>query len=102
LGAVLATLAVVALLVWFAAEDARQADLLDARIQEAKFQDSQALDRVKVLINDGAPVEEVRQAELERSQAVEELLLLYAEQARRQQSWPALLREEVRRRACSA
>jgi hypothetical protein len=98
LGAALATLAVVALLVWFAAEDARQAALLDARIREAQERASQASVRVNQLDQDGAPAEELLQAVLERQQALEVATRLFYEQAQRQQSWHARLRQEVRRR----
>jgi hypothetical protein len=98
LGAALATLAVVAFLAWLAAEDARQAALLEAREREAKDRMEQALARDRRLRGEGAPTEEVLRADWEAGEAWEELLTLRDEQARRKQSWPARLRQEVRRR----
>ena len=98
LGAALATLAVVALLVWLAAEDARQAALLDARVREAQERAWQASVRASQLDQDGAPAEEVRQAGVERQRALTELLEALIEKAERQQSWHVRLRREVRRR----
>jgi hypothetical protein len=99
----LATLAVVALLVWCVAEDARQAALLDARVREADFRAMQAFDRVIVCRRwysraHTTSAEEVHQAELEYQRASTELDSLKVERARRQQSWHARLLHEVRRR----
>jgi hypothetical protein len=104
LGAALATLAVVALLAWCVAEDARQAALLDARVREAEGRVRQALDQEERLrqvvkqgiILDGAQAEEVRQAELEYQRAGTELVLLRTEQRQRQRTWRARLCQEVR------
>jgi hypothetical protein len=103
--AALATLAVVALLVWCVAKDARQAALLDARVQQAEDRVTQARDRYGRLRQDKAPAEEVRQAEREWVGAEAELDLLRfereqrrREEERRHQSWPARLRQEVKRR----
>jgi hypothetical protein len=93
-----AALAVVAILVWLGAEDARQAALLDAREREAEIRVARAFARVKVLAIDGAPAEEVGQADLEARRALAELAPLRAEQARRQESWHARLLREARRR----
>jgi hypothetical protein len=45
----LAALAMVALLAWFAAEDARQAALLAARVREARGRAEYALDQINQL-----------------------------------------------------
>jgi hypothetical protein len=127
-----AAVAVVALLGWFAAENARQA-AEDARVRDAENRVNQAIDRAKRLnqaldraarlnealdrairLKQGGPLsEELRRAVVEPKQALEEELdqavkeherasreldMLRAEQARRKQSWPARLRQEVRRR----
>jgi hypothetical protein len=93
-----AALAVAALLIWLAVEDARQAALLDASEREAELRAGRAFARVQVLTRDGAPAEEVRQAELEWHRAAGEFSMLHQEQARRSQPWHARLRDEVRRR----
>jgi hypothetical protein len=112
LGAALAILAVVALLGWFAAEDARQEALLDARIRDAKERgerafdrEERALDRFNRLVRDGAPAEEVGQARAdivaahEEGQAArQEFQAALEEKLQRLDPWPAAVRYEVRRR----
>jgi hypothetical protein len=99
--ALCATLAVVVFLVWSAAEDARQAALLDARVRQAEDRVTQAHDRFGRLYQDKAPAEEVHQAEREWVWAEHELVHLRIERKQRQQeaSWHARLLREVRRRA---
>jgi hypothetical protein len=84
--------------VWLAAEDARQAALLDAREQEVTDRLMQALSRQDRLDQDGEPTEEVRRANGEVQQASRELTSLWAEQAWRREPWHARLIREVRRR----
>jgi hypothetical protein len=98
LGAALATLAVVALLVGFAAEDARQAALLDARVRDAEERYMQTSDHTGGLHQNGAPLEELYQADWEEHEARMRLQALLDERDQRQQSWHARLRREVRRR----
>jgi hypothetical protein len=93
-----AGLAMVALLVWLGVEDARQAALLDAREREAEIRFARATDRLKCLVGDGAPAEEVRQADLEVYRAWGEQEMLINKQEQRWQSWHARLLAEVRRR----
>jgi hypothetical protein len=88
----------VALLAWFAAEDARQAALLDARVGEARERAEQALDLMNQLEQNRAPAAEVRRADEEYREALTEIKSLSVERARRQQSWPARLLREARRR----
>jgi hypothetical protein len=95
---VCAGLALMALVVWLGAEDARQAALLDAREREAEIRFARATDRFKCLVGDGAPAEEVRQADLEVYRAWGEQEMLIDKQEQRWQSWPARLLREVRRR----
>jgi hypothetical protein len=87
---------VVALLVWFAAEEARQAALLDAREREAESRTMRAYHRTERLIQDEAPGEKINQAFQESSKASQEWASLRDEQERRKESWPARLRREVR------
>jgi hypothetical protein len=84
------------LLVRLAAEDARQAALLDARVREAenRFWMSHVVRRA----SDGATAEELRHDQQEALEAMDEYFALRAEQAQRQQSWHARLRWEVKRR----
>ena len=96
--ATLAALAVVALLVRFAAEDARQAALLDARVQDAENRFEGTLRRELRLFQDGAPAEQTRQAYRDANEACKELDRLRTEQWRRRQTWHARLRGEVKRR----
>jgi hypothetical protein len=90
------TLAVVTLLVWFAAEDARQAALLDARVQAAEVRVYQTESRMFRLIQDGAPVEEVVQAYQENKEAWEELRALRGERYWRRRPWHRRVLGEVR------
>jgi hypothetical protein len=96
--ALCAGLALLALLVWLAVDDARQAALLDARIRQVQERALQASARVNQLPQDGAPAEEVLPPFEERQRALTELLELHVEQAERRQSWHARLLAEVRRR----
>jgi hypothetical protein len=98
LGTALATLAVVALLVWLAAEDAHQAALLDARVRAAEDRVAQTSRRSRQLVRDGAPEEEVVQACQEDIEALQEMKTLRTERWCRQQSWHARLAREARRR----
>jgi hypothetical protein len=79
-------------------EDARQAALLDARVRDAENRVEQTLRRERRLIRDGAPGEQIIQAQLEEQEAWKELERLRTEQWRRRQPWHARLRQEVRRR----
>jgi hypothetical protein len=106
-----------ALVVWFAVEGARQAADLDARWRQAVDRRDRARAQLGRACrhdgrtplkpwrlatddpDDGAPAEEIRQAQLDLGQALEELNSLQIEWYRRQQRWPARLRAEVRRRA---
>jgi hypothetical protein len=82
--------------------NARQEALLGARLLEADSRARQTFDRVDQLRQDGAPAEEVHQAELEYQRAAVELLALRVEidieRRRWQDSWHARLLREVRRR----
>jgi hypothetical protein len=86
------------LVAWFAVEDARQVELLNAREVEADMRAEQAFDRAERLVQDGAPAGEIRQADVERERALAESALLRLELGQRQLSWYARLRAEVRRR----
>jgi hypothetical protein len=98
LGTALATLAVVALLVWLAAEDAHQAALLDARIRAAEDRVARTSRRSRQLVRDGAPEEEVVQACQEDIEALQEMKTLRTERWRRRQTLPARLLAEIHRR----
>jgi hypothetical protein len=98
LGAAVATLAVVALLVWLGAEDARQAALLDDRIEQEYARVNDLEDRELRLVTEGAPAEEVRQAARAIEEAEQDLVALQKERIRRHQTWHARLLREVRRR----
>jgi hypothetical protein len=91
-----AALALVALLVWLAAEDARQAALLDTRILEAR--DRYWMLRVRELdLNMDGAYRRAGEVGLERIKAQVEFETLETERRQRQNSWPARLRGEVRR-----
>jgi hypothetical protein len=126
--AALATLAVVALLVWLGVEDARwaarQEALLDARIRDARSRVYQAGqrharasaqrdeelrnlraeiqrnedDKERAIRAYGKATEDVARAGQDYVRAEEEERRLVGERRRRQNSWPALLRKEIRRR----
>jgi hypothetical protein len=83
--------------VWFAAEDARRAGLLGARVREAEARSSAASDRLSRIFHDHKSGDEVEQAIEKLKRAQLELEMVRVEQARRQ-SWPARLRWEVYRR----
>jgi hypothetical protein len=93
-----AGLAVVALLVWFTVDDARQAALLNARVRDAENRFEETLRRELRLFQDGAPVEQTTQAYREANEACKELDRLRTEQWRRRQTWHARLLDEARRR----
>jgi hypothetical protein len=57
------------LLVWLGMEDAREAALLDARVQDAEDRFGQAFDRRCRLIRNGAPEWEIMQARVEEGHA---------------------------------
>jgi len=84
--------------VWLGVDDARQAALLDARAREAEDRFYQALAWKVRLIEDDAPEAQVFQAELESRRAIVEIAGLCRERQRREHSWPARLRQEIRRR----
>jgi flagellar basal body-associated protein FliL len=86
------------LVAWFAVEDERQAAHLNARVHEAYDRTDRLQDRTTRLVHRGAPTDEVVQARLEAQEADNELRALLAEQGQREQSWPARVRQEVRRR----
>jgi hypothetical protein len=82
---VCAALVVAALLVWFGVEDARQAALLDGRIEEAAARVRRLEGREPELLIGGAPVEDVMTAHIEEVKARAELQTLRQEQERRRQ-----------------
>jgi hypothetical protein len=90
--------ALVALLVGLAAEDARQAALLDDRIEQGYARVDKLADRQLRLVTEGAPAEEVHQAALAIEEAEQDLLDLQKERHRRRQTWHARLLREARRR----
>jgi hypothetical protein len=96
--ALVGAFAAVALLVWLGVQDARQEALLDSRVREAENRFEETLRRELRLFQDGAPVEQTTPAYREANEVCKELDTLRTEQWRRGQSWPARLRQEVRRR----
>jgi uncharacterized protein HemX len=84
--------------VWLAAEDARQADLLDDRIEQGYARVDELEDRELRLVTEGAPAEEVHQAALAIEEAQQDLAALQKERHRRRQTWHARLLREARRR----
>jgi hypothetical protein len=94
--ALCAGLAVAALLVWFAAEGARQAALLRSQMRQAMGRVIETDDRLYGAIRRQRPM---GQEEEEAVEAEREYQALVQEQRRRQQSWPVRLLREVRRRA---
>ena len=95
--ALCAGIAVAALLVWFAVQDARQAAAFDARIREAESRSLRLQGRLERLGRDGAPEGEMAQAAGDRDEARQEVETLHREQRRREESWPACLFYETRR-----
>jgi hypothetical protein len=104
---VCAGLALVALLVWFTADDARQAAILDARVRQAEARVNETEDLIWEAVRRDAPRDEqevelmkadVYRARMVAVEAQREYQALVQEQRRRQQSWPARLRREIRRR----
>jgi hypothetical protein len=83
------------LVVGFAAEDARQAGLLDTRIEQGCTRVEELEDRQLRLVTEGAPADEVNQAARAVAEAEKDLVALDKE---RRQSWHARLLREVRRR----
>ena len=96
---ILAGVAVVALLAWFAAEDARQAALLDARFQDARSRSSALVYRLQRLRDEGEPTEEFWRTARELREACKAADALSREKRRREESGPARLYYEVCRRA---
>jgi cell division protein FtsB len=95
--ALCAALALVVVLAWFAAEDARQAALLDARIEQGYARVEELEDRQLRLVSEGAPAEEVSRAALAVLKAEQDVVALEKERHWRRQPWHARLRREVRR-----
>jgi hypothetical protein len=88
----------VAILAWFAVEDAWQEATLDARIRDAGSRVVQAEGREQQLRRDGAPAEELRRAARESEEAWEEAFAVDRDRRRRKEFWYGQLRREIRRR----